>query len=145
MDLSSLLSSSNDSFPYFYFILLTSTIFSVGVSFARILTKGENPVIKNIVSFKYFKVILMLILKLLVQCYILSMAFKSIMFKFVSKERKTDKVISKSLHFFIFSTNILHIHHMTLRATERLRKIGTEDYAYQRTLQITFALDSLIL
>ena len=102
LDLSSLLSSSNDSFPYFYFILLTSTLFSVGVSFARILTKGENPVIKNIVSFKFFKVILMLILKLLVQCYILSMAFKSIMFKFVSKERKTYQIRLKSLHFFLF-------------------------------------------
>ena len=102
LDLSSLLSSSNDSFPYFYFILLTSTIFSVGVSFARILTNGKNPVIKNIVSFKFFKVILMLILKLLVQCYVLSIAFKSFMFKFVSKERKTYKVQTKSLYFFYF-------------------------------------------
>ena len=36
--------------------------------------------------------------------------------------------------FFIFSTNILHIHHMTLRATERLRKIGIEACAYNGTL-----------
>ena len=110
MDLSSLLSSSNDSFPYFYFILLSSTVFSVGVSFARILTNGKNPFIKNIVSFKFFKVILMLILKLLVQCYILSMAVKSIMFKFVSKERKTYKIHTKSQHILlslvpIFSTS----------------------------------------
>ena len=88
MDLSSLLSSSNNSFPYFYFVLLTSTMISVGISFARILTKGKNPVIKNVISFKFFKVIIMLILKLLVQSYILMMALKSIMWKFVSKGRK---------------------------------------------------------
>ena len=92
LDLASLIrSSSNDSFPYFYFILLISTLISVGVSFARILTKGRNPVIKNIVSFKFFKVILMVISKLLVQSYILSMAVKSIMFKFVSEVRKPYK------------------------------------------------------
>ena len=132
MDLSFLLSSSNDSFPYSYFILLTFTIISVGVSFARILTKGENPAIQNIVSFKFFKVILMLISKLLVQCYILSMAVKSIMYKFLSKGRIHIKYIHKVSinNFFLCSSNILHIHLMTLRVTERLRSSGTEDFAH---------------
>ena len=100
LDLSSLLSSSNDSFPYFYFVLLTSTMISVGITFARILTKGKNPVIKNIISFKFLKVIIMLILKLLVQSYILMMALKSIMFKFVSKGRKghTKHIYTLNLH-----------------------------------------------
>ena len=87
LDLSSLLSSSNGAIPFSYFILLTSTVISVGVSFARILTKGKHPVLKNIISFKFFKVILMLILKLMIQSYFLSMAFKSLMYKFVSKGR----------------------------------------------------------
>ena len=130
LDLASLIrSSSNDSFPYFYFILLVSTLISVGVSFARILTKGKRPVIKNIVSFKFFKVILMLIFKLLVQSYILSMAVKSMMFKFVSKGRKVYKN-TKGFYPFFCSTNIFPIHHMTLRVTESLRNIGTEDFAY---------------
>ena len=41
--------------------------------------------------------------------------------------QSTNKI---SIFFSIFSSNILLIHHMTLRATERLRKIGTEDYAH---------------
>ena len=102
LDLSSLLSSSNDSIPYLYFILLISTVISVGVSLGRILSQGKNPVVKNLISFKFFKIIFMLILKLLLQSYILSMAFKSFMFKFVSKERKTYKVQTKSLYFFLF-------------------------------------------
>ena len=102
LDLASLIrSSSNDTFPYFYFILLVSTLISVGVSFARILTKGKNPVIKNIVSFKFFKVILMLIFKLLIQSYILSMAVKSMMFKFVSKGRKVYKKHKRFLPIFL--------------------------------------------
>ena len=110
LDLASLIrSSSNDTFPYFYFILLVSTLISVGVSFARILTKGKNPVIKNIVSFKFFKVILMLISKLLVQSYILSMAVKSLMFKFVSKGRNPYKKYKRIIPIFlvpIFFTSI---------------------------------------
>ena len=131
MDLASLIrSSSNDSFPYFYFIMLISTVSSVGVSFARILTKGKNPVIKNIISFKFFKVILMLISKLLVQSYILSMAVKSMMFKFVSKGSLAYKNYKRILFYSLFcSSNIFHIHHMTLRVTESLRSIGTEDFA----------------
>ena len=120
-DLRSLLSSSNDSIPYFYFILLTSSIISVGVSFARILTKGKNPII-TLLSFKFLKVILMLILKFLVQSYILSMAVKSLMYKFVSKERKVLFYIY--LHLFTEfnpSFNIFPTPHTTLRATERWR------------------------
>ena len=84
-DLRSLLTSSNDSIPYIYFILLFSTIISVGVSYARLLTKGKNPVLKRALSFQFLKVMIMLILKFTVQSYVLSIAVKSMMFKFVSK------------------------------------------------------------
>ena len=114
LDLASLIrSSSNDSFPYFYFILLFSTLISVGVSFARILTKGKRPVIKNIVSFKFFKVILMLIFKLLIQSYILSMAVKSMMFKFVSKGRKVYKEYKRFLPIFLQYQYFPHPSHDT--------------------------------
>ena len=87
-DLRSLLTSSNNLVPYLYFILLSSTIISVGVSFARLLTKGKNPVIKRVFTFKFFKVIIMLILKFMVQSYVLSIAVKSFMYKFASKVKK---------------------------------------------------------
>ena len=125
MDLSSLLSSSNDTFPYSYFILLTLTVISVGVSFARILTKGKNPILKNIISLKFFKLFLMLILKLLVQSYFLSMALNSIMYNFVSKVR-THIQYFKRLYFSTFSMNISHTHHMKLKVTGSLKRIGTE-------------------
>ena len=65
--------------------MLFSTILSVGVSYARFLTQGTNPVIKRIFSFKFLKVIIMLILKFMVQSYVVSIAVKSLMYKFVSK------------------------------------------------------------
>ena len=91
LDLRFLLSSSEDSIPYFYFIFLACSVISVGISFARILTYGKNPVISNIMSFKFLKVLLMLILKFLVQSYFLSMAVKSLMYKFVSKDLSTSE------------------------------------------------------
>ena len=82
----SLLTSSSEGTSYFYFILLLSTVLSVGVSFARLLTQGKSPIIHRILSFKFIKVLIMIILKFLVQSYFLSMAIKSMMYKFVSKE-----------------------------------------------------------
>lgn len=86
-DLSSLLASSEDSVPYLYFILLSSTFISIGVSYARLLTHGDNPVINRIFSFKFLKTIIMLILKFIIQSFVVSMAVKSLMYKFVSKEK----------------------------------------------------------
>ena len=100
-DLRSLLSSSNNSIPYLYFILLSSTTLSVGVSYARLLTQGKNPVIKRILSINFLKVIIMLILKFIVQSYFLSMAVKSFMFKFVSKVKS-----SKFIWIYIFTKYI---------------------------------------
>ena len=95
-DLRSLLTSSSPS-PYFnfYFVLLLSTIISVGVSFARLLTQGKSPVIHRILSFKFLKVLLMMVLKFLVQSYFLSMAVKSMMYKFVSKETSHNDCIHR--------------------------------------------------
>ena len=84
-DMRSLLTSSNNSVPYFYFLLLTSTVISVGVSYARLLTQGKHPIIKRILSLKFLKILSMLILKFMIQSYFLSMAVKSLMYKFVSK------------------------------------------------------------
>ena len=141
LDLSSLLSSSNDSIPYSYFILLSSTVISVGVSFGRILTKGKNPVLTNIISFKFVKVILMIILKLMIQSFILSMALKSLMYKFVSKGRNIYlKRVSEFTFFSIFSINIFHTHHMTLRVTESLKRIGTEDFVSLMEILAIFGL-----
>ena len=87
-DFSSLLTSSNKpGIPFFYYILLIFTLVSVGVSFGRLLTQGENPVIKSLISLRFLKVLLMLILKFIVQSYFLSMAIKSIMYKFISMVR----------------------------------------------------------
>ena len=66
--------------------LLILCNFSVGISFARLLTGGESPVIKNIMSFQYGKVLIMILLKFMIQSYVLSMVFKSFIYKFVSKE-----------------------------------------------------------
>ena len=41
-DLSSLLTSENNSVPYFYFVLFGSTILSVGVSYVRLLTEDRR-------------------------------------------------------------------------------------------------------
>ena len=102
------------------------------MSFARILTKGENPVIKNIVSFQSNSYANsqtscpMLHPINGIQKYHVQICVKG--------KKDIPNKIKISTFFSIFSTNILHIHHMTLRATERLRKIGTEDYAYIGTL-----------
>ena len=60
------------------------------------------------------------------------MAVKSIMYKFLSKGRIHINYIHKvsTTNFFLCSSNILHINHMTLRVTERLRSGGTEDFAH---------------
>ena len=91
-DLRSLLASSNNSVPYFYFLLLTSTVISVGISHARLLTKGKKPILTEILSVKFLKINLMLISKFMVQSYFVSIAVQSLMFKFVSKEGLTSKI-----------------------------------------------------
>ena len=129
-DLRSLLISSNNSVPYLYFILLSSTILSVGVSFARLLTKGKNPVIKRVFSFKFLKVIVMLILKFMVQSYVLAMAVKSLMYKFVSKVKNSFKsahkyYLSDHSYLLCFSFNTFTIHLMTQRLSGHLKKDTT--------------------
>ena len=95
-DLSSLLTSENNSVPYFYFVLFGSTILSVGVSYVRLLTEGRNPVIQELFSFKFMKILLMFILKFMIQSYFFSMAVKSLMYKFVSKVKTSKKYVFDS-------------------------------------------------
>ena len=73
----------------FYGLVLTTTVISVGISFSRLLTQGKVPVIKRIISLKFLKVLLMLILKFIIHSYILAMAVMSLMYKFVSKDSFT--------------------------------------------------------
>ena len=98
-DLRSLLASSNNSVPYFYFLLLTSTVISVGISHARLLTKGKKPILTEILSVKFLKINLMLISKFMVQSYFVSIAVQSLMFKFVSKEGLTSKITLTWLYY----------------------------------------------
>ena len=65
--------------------MLSCSFSSVGISFARILKWGKSPVIETFVSFKFLKIILIIVTRFLVQSYILAMAVKSLMFKFVSR------------------------------------------------------------
>ena len=95
-DLSSLLTLENNSVPYFYFVLFGSTILSVGVSYVRLLTEGRNPVIQELFSFKFMKILLMFILKFMIQSYFFSMAVKSLMYKFVSKVKTSKKYVFDS-------------------------------------------------
>ena len=86
LDLSSLLyKPRNTSSKAFYGLVLSLSVTSLGISFARLLTQGHKPVIKSILSFQFLKVLMMLIFKFIIQSYILSMAVMSLMYKFVSK------------------------------------------------------------
>ena len=89
----------------FYGLVLTSTVISVGISFSRLLTQGKVPVIQRIVSVKFLKVLLMLILKFIIHSYILAMAVMSLMYKFVSKDSFTliSFIITSTFEFEIIS------------------------------------------
>ena len=68
---------------------MISSFLSVGISFARLLTKGEKPVIHGIITWSFIKALLMIVCKFIIQSYILSMAIRSLLYKFVSKVTKT--------------------------------------------------------
>lgn len=89
-DISSILFTEKTSSRILFLITFCSSFLSVGISFARLLAQGSKPVIKKIVSWQFFKILLMILSKFIMQSYMLSMAIKSLMFKFVSKFQFSD-------------------------------------------------------
>ena len=84
IDLSSLLYENSIMSRLVYSLCLFSSFSSVGISCARILKCGEYPVIVTFVSFRFLKILLLLVSRFLVQSYVLAMAVKSLMYWFVS-------------------------------------------------------------
>ena len=84
-DISSIMFTEKTSSRILFLATFSSSFLSVGISFARLLAQGSRPVIKRIVSWQFLKILLMILSKFILQSYMLSMAFKSLMFKFVSK------------------------------------------------------------
>ena len=85
LDISSILFTKDTGSKIKFACMFCSSFLSTGISFARLLTTGNHPVIKQVVSWQFFKIILMMISKVILQSYMLSMAIKSLMYKFVSK------------------------------------------------------------
>ena len=84
IDLSSLLYQDSLISKLVYGFTLFCSFSLVGISCARILKYGDPPVIDTFVSFKFLKIILLIVTRFLVQSYVLAMAVKSLMYWFVS-------------------------------------------------------------
>ena len=95
LDLSSLLYDSSSVSKVMYFLFLFSSISSVCISLTRwvdlavrkiigriyrILAWGRHPIIDSLHSLTFFKMVLLILTKVLIQAYLLSMAIKSLMF-----------------------------------------------------------------
>ena len=92
-DVRSVILPQDGSVPYLYIFLLTSSLISAGITLGKILTKGKNPVMKKVPSFKFAKACIMFLSKFIVQGYILCISITCLLFKFMSK------VLSKILNF----------------------------------------------
>ena len=80
VDLSSLAFDESTSSKITYCILMVSSFTSVSISLAQVLKCGKTLVIKHFFCLKFFKIIILMITRFIVQSYILSMAIKSLMF-----------------------------------------------------------------
>ena len=80
VDLSYVVFGEGTSSKIYYGLLIITSLTSVSISLARVLKWGKNPLIKFFLSFQFFKIILMMLTRFIVQSYILSMAVKSLMF-----------------------------------------------------------------
>ena len=87
IDLSSLLFKDSLTSKLVYGFTLFCSFSLVAISCGRILKSGKCPVIDTFVSFKFLKIILLIVTRLLVQSYALAMAVKSLMFWFVSQHQ----------------------------------------------------------
>ena len=68
-----------------YAFFFSSSFVSVCTSFSTMLYKGENRLLTNIFSLTFVKIIIMTATKFIIQSLLLSIAIKSLMYKFVSK------------------------------------------------------------
>ena len=85
IDLSTLLFEDSLSSQIKYGLLLFTSFSSLCLSCSRILKWGRTPVIQTFFSFKFLKIILLIVTRFLIQSYILAWAVKSLMFQFVSR------------------------------------------------------------
>ena len=73
LDLSSMLYNKESTWSKAtYFVLYISSTCSIIVSFARILTWGDQPIITSFLSFRFLKISLFLITKLITLSYVQS-------------------------------------------------------------------------
>ena len=102
LDLSELAFKDSLQSKFFYGLFLFSSVLSSGTSFARVLKWGNNPVINTFMSFKFIKIILIIITRFFILSTVLSAAIKSIMFQYVLQfvmedgpgKKKFDEVLS---------------------------------------------------
>ena len=80
LDLSSILFDNKLSSKITYFLLFISSLISVCVSFAKILTWGNKPIVKNFFTIRFLKVIFFILCKLFLHAYILSSTFTAVQF-----------------------------------------------------------------
>jgi hypothetical protein len=85
IDLSNLLFEDSLSSQIKYGLLLFTSFSSLCLSCSRILKWGRTPVIQTFFSFKFLKIILLIVTRFLIQSYILAWAVKSLMYQFVSR------------------------------------------------------------
>ena len=97
MDISSILFTKDTASLVVFVGFFSSSFLSTWISFARLLTMGNHPVVKQIVSWQFMKIILMMMTKVILQSYMMSMAIKNLMYKFVSKVYRLNKIGMKIL------------------------------------------------
>ena len=83
-----------------YSLFLFSSFASAGTSFARVLKWGERPVIRTFVSFRFLKIILLIVTRFLIQSVVISVAVKSLMFQYVIGNVFTISKDTALLDFF---------------------------------------------
>ena len=85
LDISSILFTKDMASKVKFSCMFCTSLLSTAISFARVFTMGNHPVVKKIVSWKFMKIVLIMITKVILLSYMMSMAIKSLMYKFVSK------------------------------------------------------------
>ena len=61
---------------------------------------GEHPVVKNILSFKFLKIALFILSKVIIQAYALGMAVRSLMYYFVLLDENDSELFERVLDLY---------------------------------------------
>ena len=85
LDISSILFTKDTTSKVKFACMFCTSLLSTAISFARLFTMGNHPVIKKIASWQFLRIVFMMITKVILLSYMMSMAIKSLMYKFVSK------------------------------------------------------------